>query len=1243
MNNLKKLVALVLSVVLLLSLSSTALAQEGDGAQYCAVVRFAPEADAQELCEALEELPGVRVRWQYSALFRGAAIEGTRASLALAGKQGGVSALSLSRTWTKPSTITNPTYPSNSLDVMNGLDCAYDGDGIVVAVLDSGMKISHEAFADYGVIDNIRLTQEDIEEFVDNGGTEGRYLSVKVPFVYDYSGQDRSVHTADPHGTHVAALAVGYVPRADGSVKFQGAASAAQLLCMKVFPDDAKEGADDVDILKAMEDAYLLGADVINLSLGVTDAFLADARIGEVYSDVIATLEAEGVVVCCAVGNFGTALSGKPGDTALPSGGYTDYASACAPAIYDGAQAIAAVGAAFYEAGGGILAGERTILYTEMVSEVEDAVLPDIRALMGQEMPYVLIDGVGSAEDFAGLDLTGCVAVVPRGTIYFSEKANNAAAAGAELCIIYNNEPGFIIPAADGLTIPCVMITQEDGAYLVEQAENGRGVLAVAPEMMRISTGEGMKMLSYSSWGATPDLRLTPTLSAPGGTILSAGMSANDAYDYLSGTSMATPNASGAYAVVLQALRERGVEDHAQRLQLATALLESTATQVTDENGVPLSPRRQGAGVIDLNAALQTEAVITDPILSLGESETGRFSISFTVKNLSDHEKTFRIDTTVLTDASVVAEGAVRNALKPLDITEQVMLSGMQKITVAPMGERTVTLTLVVPLRLARILQQTFPNGFFTEGYVTLTDEQRQSVHATFMGYYGDWEKAPILDSVDFRAVMDAYYADSNGDTDALATLVADMGYNYACLCGADLDTYGARLPGENPWLVTRAHDVRHAMSTVQSDAIIRGGEYLVIDLYTLRNAEHLIFVVSDQQTGEIYCVDDRAYLEHSAIIENAGMAAPATRFVWDGRDRNGTVLPSGTAVTVAFYAWLETETQFSDRYEAHRTEWLGGNYDWLLNGDFEACNEWSFPLVLDAITPQVQWSTDTAGECTITVTDEHCVAYVAVQDENGQYLAEESYAEERIGVSHVLSVPWQEESAERLYITVADYAGNVAGYEIKNGSLQRCPVAMLTDVEKDVWYHEAVDFVVTQNWMKIGEDLTFSPQQGALRISVLEVLYRLAGAPQVPQGTVVLPFQDVPAGASYRAMLEWAYSVGIVNGYDASLFGAYAPIQRAQLAAMLWRAALVAGEDVTCDTDVLQQYADVDTIPAWAEQPIAWAMGQGYLSPDGEGAIASTAYVTRAEFAYLLWLFHENNLIEDNTNDGMEEDSNYR
>ena len=1235
MKNAKRLFSLLLCAVLLLSLAAPALAQEENAAStalHSAVVRFEDGADAQTLCDALEALPGIRVRWQYSALFRGAAIEGTKAALALADAWPGVASLSLSRVWTQAAeTILDPLDPSNSLAVMHAEDTGYDGDGVLIAVIDSGMNVGHKAFDVYDNIMDPALTYEDVEAFVREGGTEGRYLSSKIPYLYDYCDQDRSVHTTAVHGTHVAALAAGYARRTDGTVEFRGVAPAAQLIMMKVFPDDASRGADDADILKAIEDAYLLGADVINLSLGSTDPFMDAEGVTALYKEIMKKLEADGVVVCCAAGNFGTALTGKTGERELPGCGYTDYASACAPAVYDGTVAVAAVNTLFYEVSGGLVVGDRGIWYSDAVSESEEEILPSADDLAGQELEYVVIGGLGREVDFRGLDLTGCAAVVKRGEIYFSEKVRNAAAAGAVLCIIYNNEPGSILGAVTETTIPCVIITKSEGEYLIEQAQDGRGTLVVAPWPIRVSSGEEMTMLSYSSWGASPDLRLVPTLSAPGGNVLSAINQRE--YTYMSGTSMASPNAAGAYALMLQALRRQGVEDRTERLRLANALLQSTAQIVSDETNTPLSPRRQGAGVIDLAAALGTQVLIEEPLLELGENESGVFTLRFTVKNLSDEEKVLSVDTMILTDNYVDAGGFLRSALEPLDISELVAVVGPGEIRLAPRSEQAVTLRLVMTAAARNLLLPVYYNGFYTEGYVTLTDESGEAVHATFLGYYGDWEAAPILESVDFRAVINAYYEQEQGVGSALSALPVNMSYNLPLLCGADLDTYGALLPGENPWLVTQVNERRFAISNGNGNGIVGGNSNLVINLYTLRNAEHVIMVVSDQSTGEIYCVDDRDYLPHSPILESADEAMSIARFEWDATDMRGEYLGAGTAVTVSFYAWLESETAISNAYKRHAAEMERGDYSWLIDGSYEAYNEWSFPLVTDPCVPDVSCRVNGQHTAVITVQDEQFVSYVSIQTQQGDYLAEQAFAEEWPGVKHTFTIPLEDLAGDRIYVMAADYAGNTIGYEIAitGNTVQKrqCAVAMLTDVEKDAWYHDAVDFVIEHGLMDLGEGLTFSPEVGALRVQALELVYNMAGNPVVQKDSVSLPFEDVSVGAWYREALCWAYSEGIVQGLSGDLFAAFAPLRRSHLAAMLYRAAAARGEDVSVDEAALSAYTDADAVPDWVQDALAWTMEQGYLPADTEGRINPDDYVTRGEFAYILMMIYQDTLQE--------------
>ncbi|QHC60644.1 M20/M25/M40 family metallo-hydrolase [Rathayibacter sp. VKM Ac-2760] len=82
------------------------------------------------------------------------------------------------------------------------------------------------------------------------------------------------------------------------------------------------------------------------------------------------------------------------------------------------------------------------------------------------------VDPLGcDADAWAGLDATGKVALVSRGTCSFSEKSAAAGAAGASAVIIYNNVPGEALNgtlgAPDDSYIPSVGITLEEGQSLI--------------------------------------------------------------------------------------------------------------------------------------------------------------------------------------------------------------------------------------------------------------------------------------------------------------------------------------------------------------------------------------------------------------------------------------------------------------------------------------------------------------------------------------------------------------------------------------------------------------------------------------------------------------------------------------------------------------------------------------------------------------------------------------------------------
>ncbi|WP_066321643.1 M28 family peptidase [Bacillus sp. FJAT-29814] len=85
--------------------------------------------------------------------------------------------------------------------------------------------------------------------------------------------------------------------------------------------------------------------------------------------------------------------------------------------------------------------------------------------------------GLGKPEDLAGKDLSGKIALIKRGDISFADKVLNAAAAGADGVIIFNNTSGAVngtLGAANDNYVPAVALTQAEGEALLAKLNAGQ-------------------------------------------------------------------------------------------------------------------------------------------------------------------------------------------------------------------------------------------------------------------------------------------------------------------------------------------------------------------------------------------------------------------------------------------------------------------------------------------------------------------------------------------------------------------------------------------------------------------------------------------------------------------------------------------------------------------------------------------------------------------------------------------------
>jgi aminopeptidase YwaD len=122
--------------------------------------------------------------------------------------------------------------------------------------------------------------------------------------------------------------------------------------------------------------------------------------------------------------------------------------------------------------------------------------LPLTNAAPGQAAGEIaVVSGIGEAGDFPA-SVAGRIALIQRGTITFTEKVQNAQAAGAIGVIIYNNAPGNVqAPLAAPSTVPAVTISQEEGQALLAAAQTGTVTVRMSIEAT-ITTNQSQNVLA---------------------------------------------------------------------------------------------------------------------------------------------------------------------------------------------------------------------------------------------------------------------------------------------------------------------------------------------------------------------------------------------------------------------------------------------------------------------------------------------------------------------------------------------------------------------------------------------------------------------------------------------------------------------------------------------------------------------------------------------------------------------------
>jgi hypothetical protein len=169
-----------------------------------------------------------------------------------------------------------------------------------------------------------------------------------------------------------------------------------------------------------------------------------------------------------------------------------------------------------------------------------------------------------------------------------------------------------------------------------------------------------------------------------------------------------------------------------------------------------------------------------------------------------------------------------------------------------------------------------------------------------------------------------------------------------------------------------------------------------------------------------------------------------------------------------------------------------------------------------------------------------------------------------------------------------------------------------------DHWASESIRAVCEKGWMVGTGEQSFSPDATANRAMIATVLWNLSGS--VPTESTQT-FSDVADDAWYAQAVAWTVSVGVVSGYNDSVFGADDNVTREQLVTMLYRCAALQGTTVDTD-DQMAQFYDGTQVSLWAVPAMNWAINAGIVSGKPGNLLDPTGTATRAEIAVMLQNF---------------------
>ncbi|MEH7304911.1 Ig-like domain-containing protein [Neobacillus drentensis] len=781
-----------------------------------------------------------------------------------------VESVSLVNEYERPQEQPQMISSKNLVEAIQTWNAGYNGKGMVVGIIDTGIDFNHPDMK-LSADTQPKLTSAKVDSLIKSGNLSGKYYTAKVPYGYNYADNNQEIRDLGPnasmHGMHVAGTVGANGDESKNGIK--GVAPEAQLLALKVFGNDPGMRGTYSDLyIKAIDDGITLGADVLNMSLGSIAGFVESTSLEE---QAIDRAVKNGVLMSISAGNSAQVGNG----TWNPFASNPDIGLVGDPSVATNSISVASI-------------ENDKIVLDQMAIKVGSETLPI--AYKTQESPKpkdvfgttnemdVVYAGDGGPYNYTNA-MKGKVVYVVRtkdhpnyGEIKLAAEMYGAAGVIVRGHASHGDYVGMALDVLGAPKIPFVSLSQSDGNTLEAKikAAGGTAKVTFGADKVTVANSAAGKMSTFSSWGVTPELNLKPEITAPGGQIYSTLN--NGQYGVMSGTSMAAPHVSGGSALVLQRVHELFPElKGMDMVKRAKNMLMNTAKIIPDaSNGnIPYSPRQQGSGLMQLHSAVTTPVYVVNKGTNEGKVELkeinqDKFTMTVTATNFSDKDVNYKVNASVLTDA--VSESQ-------LALSDQVISKAKVKVD-APDGVTisagdSKDITFEVDLSDAKAdLESLMPNGYFVEGFITLTSDDQDNpapnISVPYVGFKGDWNKPPVLDTMMDDTPNKSYYRSSY--------MVNEQGYSIA----------------QNPF--TRAFDKRFLAINPYSDAD-PGRKAIAPKLSFLRNSKTVEYSILDANGKMIRKLNiDKNQRKNWFAQKNGPYTYNPYYTQWDGKVNNEVV-----------------------------------------------------------------------------------------------------------------------------------------------------------------------------------------------------------------------------------------------------------------------------------------------------------------------------------------------------------------